>query len=97
VGIAGCLLLRPQGGDPLYVNPQGQPWNHLVSAGIIGVVVGSLIYVVGLKLIVQTIRNWQFKRHYTPRLGEFVRQLTPTLVRHYEAQPLTRGTVEKAT
>ena len=97
VGIAGFLMLRPPGGDPLYVNPQGQPWNHLVSAGIIGVVVGSLIYVVGLKLIVQTIRNWQFKRHYTPRLGEFVRQLTPTLVRHYEAQPLTRGTVEKAT
>jgi hypothetical protein len=95
VGSAGFLLLRPPGGDPLYVNPQGQPWNHLVSAGIIGVVVGSLIYVVLLKNIFQIIRNSQFKRQYAPRLAEFVKELSPKLNRHYADQPLADGMVEK--
>jgi hypothetical protein len=96
VGAAGFFMLRPPGNDPLYVNPEGHPWNHVVSAGITGVVVGSLIYIVVLKIVVQLIRNWQFKRHYAPRLNEFLTQLAPKLVRHYEAQPLAHGTVERA-
>jgi hypothetical protein len=96
VGSAGFFLLKPPGGDPNYINPEGHPWNHVVSAGITGVVIGSLINVVLFKIVVQFIRNRQFKKQYVPRLAGFLKELSPGLVRHYGDQTLTRGTIEKA-
>lgn len=96
VGIVGFLILRPPGNDPHYINPDGQPWNHLVSAGIFGSVIGSLIFVTVLKCVVQFIRGWQFKRNYLPRVREFLPQLTPKLVEHYRNEPIAGGLIEKA-
>lgn len=96
VGIAGFLLLRPPGNDSTYVNPEGHPWNHVVSAGILGCIVGSLIFVTLLKCVVQFIRKWQFKRGYLPRLREFLPQLTPKLAEHYRDQPIADGLIGKA-